>query len=83
MVLPGSSWTVAWIGSRFERGEHDLGAALLQDLARAEQLPFLEAVGGDDQNSRIGDRGIGILHWHLRNSPARRSLMRVDGPSEA
>ncbi len=41
------------------RREHDLGAALLENLARPEQLPFLEAVGRDDQDSRIRNQ----RHW--------------------
>jgi hypothetical protein len=33
-----------------ERGEQHFSAAIAQDLARSEQLPFLEPVGRDDQH---------------------------------
>jgi len=52
-----------------ERGEHDFGSALLKDLARPEQLPFLEAVGRNDQHSRVGNLHREELLW-ARNSRA-------------
>src|SRR5206468_9493795 len=45
-----------WI--ELQRCEHDFGAALLQELARTEQLPLLEAISRDDEHSGITNR------WH-------------------
>ena len=65
------------------RGEHDLATAFLENLARSEQLPFLEAVSRYDQDSRILEsKALGTSINNHRNSPACRSSMRLDGPSE-
>jgi DNA topoisomerase-1 len=57
-----------------QRREYDLGAAFLKDLPRTEKLPLLEAVGCDNQDSRVGylhRRASFLLAQELSGSFAR------------